>query len=73
MGKMGWLLYKCRLCGSVNREVHVPGLVIALSCILNNYPLPKDWAGGDQIHSTSIHHCADNKLGVSDIVGGERD
>lgn len=67
MKETGWLLYECRLCGTVSRCGHVPDIIIALSYILNKQPIP---ATGNLVNETSIHICTDSRIGITDIIGG---
>jgi len=39
----GTLIYKCRLCGELDKSTHAPDGNIALIGILLNIPLPTEW------------------------------
>lgn len=65
--KGGFLEYKCRRCGKVVKNVHVPDALIALCNLEVEGVTPKIW--GMQMRMTEIHHCADGNLGMSDLIG----
>lgn len=68
----GRLVYKCRRCNKLNMDIHVPNGGIALICIMNEYPLPKDW-GNMRVKKYDICLCDNKNLGVSDLIGFEED
>jgi len=71
MTEGGSLLYKCRKCGAINKNTHVPCCLIALSKINVNGITPREW--GMQMGITDIHACGDGNLGISDLIGAELD
>jgi len=68
----GYLIYKCRKCGGINKNIHVPDVINALTCITADLPLPKNW-GAIIPKMTDIHCCSENELGVADLIGTEAD
>jgi hypothetical protein len=71
MTEGGFLLYKCRRCGEVRKNIHAPYCLIALSHINTKGITPKEW--GMQMGITDIHCCADGNLGISDLIGAVLD
>lgn len=69
----GTLLYKCRLCGELKGGMHAPHLLISLAHVSSGLKQPADWGplGASVLHS--LHNCADGRLGLADLVGGEPD
>ncbi|WP_297419109.1 hypothetical protein [Clostridium sp.] len=68
----GTLIYKCRRCGKLSKNTHVPDGVIALSCIVNNIKTPKEW-NGVLPELVGVCSCEDGNLGISDLIGFEKD
>ena len=64
------LLYKCRLCGGLDKSTHVPHGPIALMAIEGISEWPGAWFGVRPT-ATSTHICPDGKHGVTDIAGFE--
>ena len=60
----GFLVHKCRRCGKINKNVHVPNGLIYLCKILNDV---------NSLDRVSICNCKDGNLGVSDLIGFEKD
>lgn len=71
--RTGWLLYKCKLCGRVEKSLHVPDVAIILGCILRGEPLPKSWIASNIVKRTSLHHCEEGRTGIMDLIGGTID
>lgn len=69
--KGGVLEYKCRRCGEVVQQSHVPDVNIAMACLIINEVTPREW--GMQAKMTDIHDCKDGNLGISDLIGAEFD
>lgn len=67
----GPLVYKCRMCGGLDESLHAPDVMAALVFIGVRGETPREW--GIVAGRTSLHHCADGSLGVSDIIGGRPD
>ncbi|CAH8247374.1 hypothetical protein WJ0W_004608 [Paenibacillus melissococcoides] len=63
----GFLLYKCRQCGAVEKNVHVPDVMIAFVNITMGEPLPKEWGGS--VGLIGMHSCSDGRIGVTDLIG----
>lgn len=72
MIEKGRLVYKCRRCGKLNKNTQVPDGLYALNSILNKIPLPEEW-GGFILTETDICSCDDGNLGISDLIGFEKD
>jgi len=71
--KPGFIEYKCRRCGEIDRSTHVPGLLTVLLGVMNDYNIiPKEWFG-TPVTQTGIHHCKDGGAGVTDLIGGVPD
>jgi hypothetical protein len=64
---MGFLEYKCRRCGEIGRNSHVPSIQSAVIGIVAVGKTP--WTGMVG-HILDVHSCADGGLGVSDLIGG---
>lgn len=69
MNKPGVLLYKCRRCGKVSKNIHAPDGLPVLLHILHDIPLPKRWGDGIPISKESICLYDDGSYGVSDCIG----
>jgi hypothetical protein len=68
----GKLIYKCRLCGDHHRPTGVPNLLTALVAMVTNTPVPEEWDSLPiAIEPLQLHSCADGRVGVSDLIGGE--
>lgn len=68
----GFLVYKCRRCEKKYKNTHVPDGLTVLNSVINDFSLPKEWLGVP-VSKTGICNCDDGNLGVSDLVGFERD
>ena len=70
----GVLQYKCRRCGKVSANTHIPkgSATIILTCVLNNYEILEK-IRGVPASQYSICNCNDGNLGVSDLIGLEFD
>jgi hypothetical protein len=66
----GFLVYKCRKCGRLNKDTHVPNGTIALSCIVCDFDFPKDW-GALKPGMTGVCNCSNGDLGITDLIGFE--
>ena len=69
----GYLLYKCRLCGQVDKNPNVPDGAHALLAILGLVPAPSDWIGMPLPGLLVIHYCGDGRRGIADLIGFEED
>jgi len=67
----GFLVYKCRRCNELAKDLHVPDIQMALICAQIGEDTDKYWSGGTNIMMTKIHFCGDG-YGVADLIGGER-
>lgn len=72
MNKGGFLIYKCRRCGKLNKNIHVPDGLIAISHLLVNGNLHGLW-GGAIASLKDICSCNDGNIGVTDLIGCEFD
>lgn len=45
MGEPGFLVYKCRRCGEVEKSCHVPNVQMAVILITEGQKLPSVWGG----------------------------
>ena len=78
MTKGGNLQYKCRNCGKVCSDIHVPDVMLALICITRGENLPSSWGGGF-VGMTELHRCQSHgyttpdSIGIADLIGGEKD
>ena len=72
-GKGGDLIYKCRHCGKIIRDTHVPDLQLAMIAMTSHaeHFWMKDW--GTPMHITEVHYCDLKNIGVTDLIGGEYD
>lgn len=68
----GCLVYKCRMCGKLNKNTQVPDGLTALISILNDGPIPKSW-GPNVLSKTELCNCDGNNIGVADLIGFEKD
>jgi hypothetical protein len=70
----GYLVYKCRRCGELSKNTHVPDGGCALLGILNPNLLDfrKIWQG-IPLEKYDIHTCKDGNAGIADIIGFEKD
>ena len=71
LSKGGFLVYKCRRCGKIVKETHVPDVMMAVTVIVCGTKLPKSW-GAATPRLTECHICEDKQMGV-DLIGGEED
>lgn len=68
----GRLLYKCRLCGEIVDNIHVPDVslaVVLLEVRGNLYDM--DWGG--TATTTTTHRCKNGDIGIADLIGGRED
>lgn len=70
MSKPGVLVYKCRRCGGLDKNTHVPNLVQVLAVVSALWPRSPECFGGI-IAVVDVHSCPDGHMGVSDLTGGE--
>jgi hypothetical protein len=69
----GVLHYRCRKCGVVEANPHVPNVLLALTCITGGRSLPEGW-GSTGYGLTEVHHCDERGgWGVADLIGGRQD
>lgn len=68
----GVLVYKCRSCAKLNKNMHVPDGITAMCRIPNNIPLPEKW-GAFKPTMTDVCNCNGNDMGISDLIGFEKD
>lgn len=68
----GYLIYKCRMCGELDKTTHVPDGVITIACLTGGCELPKTWFG-IKPHLIDAHACKDGNYGVTDLIGCELD
>lgn len=66
------MLYKCRRCGEITKNTHVPNANIALTCMIHDFKEPKCWFGA-MPKLLDIHGCKDGNLGIADLIGCETD
>jgi len=77
----GWLVYKCRKCGKLDRSAHVPDVRRALVSIGVDGRTPREW--GNWSGLTGMHYCTEAvgsiksgqgaMIGVSDLISAEED
>lgn len=68
----GYLLYKCRLCGQVEKNPHAPDCITALMVCMGIVEIPSSWFGPKPA-MIDIHHCDTGRTGIADLIGFERD
>lgn len=68
--KGGFLLYKCRICGGIEKKTHAPDGLIALIHLINGDKLP--WEGV-QPYMLTLHTCNKKSTGIADLIGVEYD
>ena len=68
----GTLIYKCRLCGELDKSTHAPNGNTALISTVLDMPFPVDW-GPITPKMVGIHGCGNGRVGVTDLVGVEFD
>lgn len=66
----GDLLYRCRLCGEIDRSTHAPDFGLAVVYGITK-STPREWGG--EVQMLDIHHCKNGRVGVSDFIGAEPD
>ena len=66
----GFLIYKCRRCDELVKDLHVPDIQMALICAQMGEDTDKYWSGPN-VMMTDTHFCGDG-YGVADLIGGER-
>jgi hypothetical protein len=70
----GGVLYKCRICGSMESSVHVPDIYIILDHLLNGGTLPTHWIGNvPTLTSFCASSAHPNIIAVSDFCGVQPD
>lgn len=71
MSKSGTLIYKCRLCGELVKNTHVPldPQIVAMMILAEGIATIKQVTVGD----TDIHVHANRTTGITDLVGYEYD
>ncbi|MDP5274340.1 hypothetical protein [Chengkuizengella axinellae] len=72
MSKGASLDYKCRRCGKVVKDSHVPDGTLAVVYLTIGAQFPKEW-GDTAVNMISSHHCSDGNIGVIDLIGCEFD
>ena len=68
MNKGGFLLYKCRKCGKVSKNIHCPRVS---SYLIEIYVFGKSLDGDCKM--ISIHTCSKKVIGISDLIGCQED
>lgn len=66
----GILIYKCRRCGQEVKNIHAPDILTTVISAMMGTKTP--W-GGIPVDKTDIHACSDGGVGVTDLIGAERD
>ena len=69
MREPGCLVYKCRMCGGLDKTLHIPDINAVVN-IQIGISLPKEW-GCFSPQMTGVHSCEDGGIGITDLVGGE--
>ena len=72
MSNSGYLIYKCRRCGELNKNCHVPDGTITLLSIMTKDLHLKDGSTYNPL-KIEIHNCTDGNLGIADLIGFEYD
>jgi hypothetical protein len=67
----GDLLYKCRLCGKIFSDVHVPDKDLGLLFAMKSRVHP-DW-GTTRLEPIVTHWCGYKRTGVADLIGVDPD
>lgn len=70
MGKPGVLLYRCRLCGEIERSPHVPDVEEALCCLVVDGAYSTE---GSTATMLTMHYCGSGRVGIADLIGAEGD
>lgn len=75
MKEGGYLVYKCRRCGGLDKSCHAHNALFVLIEIVNNGIFDPHGRGliGPLTTDKTMHHCEDRNTGVADIIGIERD
>ena len=68
----GNLVYKCRRCGKLIKNTHVPDCLSAITCMVVNGETPNSWIG-PSAKMTGTHVCDDDNYGITDLIGAEED
>jgi|688.fasta_scaffold514984_3 hypothetical protein len=66
------VVYKCRICGTLTRNPYVFATtpeVVEILTALRFKGVYRDPIHLSDLHSTSLHFCADGSVGISDIQG----
>lgn len=68
------VVYKCRRCGEPDKTSHIGAATTVLqSVIYAAIGMEMQLPIGTQPQMLSTHSCADGGIGISDLVGGERE
>lgn len=62
--KSGFLIYKCRKCNELTKNVHVPNGLMQVCDAVSN---------ADSLKLLNVHSCKNGNLGISDLIGFEED
>lgn len=65
----GMAVYKCRRCGKLEKHLHAPVLVTAITDAITDNMNVK----GMRATLISMHQCDDGHIGITDLIGGEYD
>ena len=65
--------HKCRRCGEITGDCHVPDGTSAMISVVFDSPLPSQWGAPFPLRLVGVHSCRDGGLGVSDLIGCEFD
>jgi len=74
--KGGTLDYKCRRCGKVFSNTHVPDTTTAIICFISDAFMPSAWTGEPanlKIDGVETHCCEDGVFGIGDFIGATDD
>lgn len=72
MGDKGTFLYRCRMCGTLEKNPYVPDVLLGLIRLANSEDFPRIW--GETIPRIfKVHQCGDGLYGIADLVGGQRE
>jgi hypothetical protein len=63
--------YRCRACGEVYADCHVPDISLAMIGILFDGHTPKKWGATHGL--ITVHACDEANMGIADLIGGRRD
>lgn len=68
--EIGRLVYKCRKCNGLDKSRSIPNIKEALVCLTLAQSVD---CGVTSIELLKVHFCEDGELGISDLIGAERD